>query len=167
LVEEYVKVEQPLDLVEQLCVFQSGHQFSLGFSGEPDNDARSAAAEMARRSYVFGHCVLVNQSFLLGFPIIPIAYNNCRLRLPCPQSLWKRACDGRLEQDDMIHPGDLAVHHFDALCQRTDIEQVVSHTDHTPETMLVMTTIAIQRVQLAKEASQLTSSNDLADLEYV
>jgi hypothetical protein len=167
LLAEYIKVEQPLDLVEQLYIFQSSLQFCLRADSEPDNDARSAAAEMTRRSYFFGYCILVNQSFLLGFPIIPIAFNSRRLRLPCPRSLWKKACDGSLEQDDIIHPGDLAVPHFDALRQWMDVEEFVLHTDPTPESVLVMTAIAIQRMQITKEASQLTSSTDLGFLEYV
>lgn len=161
-----MKVDQPLDLVKQLYIFQSSLQFCLRAGTERDNAAPSVAAEMARRSHSFGYSVLVNQGLLFGFSIVPLADISPRLRLPCLQELWNREDDGSRERDNIMPAGDLAVPHFSTCSQQTDIEEVILHIDPTPETMLVMTAIATQRVQLAIETLQLTSLTDLPCSEY-
>ncbi|KAH6612176.1 hypothetical protein C7974DRAFT_407170 [Boeremia exigua] len=164
LLAEFVKIEQPLDLAEKLYVFQSSLQFCLRAGTGHNDDAPSVAAEMARRTSSFGYCTLVSQSLLLGFPVISLPDDSCHLRLPCPQTLWERA-DESPEQLDSTHPGDFAISYFSNFRQQTGAEEVIPNP--APEKILLMTAIATHRVQLAREASRLTKSDDILCSEYI
>lgn len=167
LLAEYIMVEQPLNTVEELHSLQSGLHFCLRSNTEHTNDTSSIVSEMARRSNIFGFCSSVNRSLLLGFPTVPIAIGN-HLRLPCSQKRWEQLYNEESVQDvaSRYPPGDPIVPSFDAFSRQTDSEEACLHIDATPQTMLVMTALAVQRMQVAKEASQLLSLTNLVDSEY-
>ncbi|KAF6827754.1 hypothetical protein CMUS01_08856 [Colletotrichum musicola] len=175
LLSEFIKLEQPINLLSELRFLQSGLSFWLRacrypIAGEETPGNRSpAVSEMIRRSQTFGSCALISNGLFLGSHDLSWTAAS-RVRLSCPRRSWDR-----LDKEDANHETSpsmqaMAGTMFDELQARLQEHSPDTNAQHSLtsielEHLWVMIGLAIVQIRIVNEASNIGSFKGMASSE--
>lgn len=166
---DYVKLKQPLGLVDELGVLQAGLQLCVEIPADHSHDTLAGVrniivqSEIVRRSQITGFNNLLSLGFILGLPLESNMVDK-QLELPCSPSVWERLCEEAQGEDEPLSSPQIknAIHIFDSLVQQTNEAATtpvsnLSSSDFIYSNVPTMLSLLTHRLRLIGEASKIPS----------
>lgn len=175
---EYVKLEQPLNFVEELRVLSVSLLHFLQDIRTPSektpvaSDIAWVEHEMINRSRTFGACTLFSHAFLLMYSSFSVLTPG-NFSLPCSENTWTRGNGDPVGENPIIdfQCDDNVVSLFERFLGSDNPEDDQRQPDFArvvpdPQTAMVMISCAMQRVQLLRDMWEIPSLTAIATSEY-